>query len=56
MIEQAVVKATDEQAQNRLHDLRMDNLAQAALKHEEAGRIIDLVKDEVVHTAYSRTP
>jgi cell division septum initiation protein DivIVA len=52
IIAEAKVKVTQEQAERLLHGERADCLAEAALKHEETSRIIDLVQDEVAHTIF----
>jgi hypothetical protein len=51
-VARAKVRSTQEQIERLLHAERLDCLAESALKHEEASRIIDLVKDEVAHTLF----
>lgn len=48
----AKVRSTEEQAERLLHAERADCLTQAALRHEEASRLIDLVQDEVAHDLF----
>jgi hypothetical protein len=49
LIARAKVRATEERAERLLHAERMDRVAEAALKHEEASRLVDLVQDEAAH-------
>ena len=49
VVARAKVQSLTEQAESLLHAERVDYLAQAALQHEEANRIIDLVKSEQIH-------
>jgi hypothetical protein len=51
-ITKAKVRSTEEQIERLLHAERLDCLAESALKHEEASRIVDLVKDEVAHSLF----
>src|ERR1700694_2519245 len=46
------VRATEEQAEALLHGTRMECLADSALRHEGASRLIDLVQDEAAHTIF----
>lgn len=48
----AKVQSTIEQAERLLHVERMECLEDVAIRHEEASRIIDLVKDEPAHTMF----
>lgn len=52
VVARAKVQALTEQAERLLHAERLDNLAQAALSHEEASRLMDLVKDEGAHNVF----
>ncbi|HEX3910185.1 MAG TPA: hypothetical protein VHW67_05730 [Solirubrobacteraceae bacterium] len=52
IIADAKVRSTQEAVEAILHRERMDALAQAALDHEEASRIIDLVREEAAHTLF----
>ncbi len=51
-IAKAKVRSTEEQAERLLHAERMECLGQAALAHEKASRIIDLIKDEAAHALF----
>jgi hypothetical protein len=51
-IADAKLRSTEEQVERLLHAERMDALAQAALDHEEASRVVGLVKDEATHTLF----
>jgi hypothetical protein len=55
IIADAKVRSTQEQVERLLHAERMDAIAQAALDHEEASRIIDLLKNEPAHTLFQET-
>ena len=48
----AKVRSTEEQIELLLHREKLDALAQAALDHEEASRVLSLVKDEGVHALF----
>jgi hypothetical protein len=52
VVAEAKVRSTREQAERLLHAERLDCLAESALKHEEASRLIDLVKDEEAHSLF----
>jgi hypothetical protein len=52
VIARAKVRSTEEQIERMLHAERLDCLAESALKHDEASRLIDLVKDEVAHSLF----
>jgi hypothetical protein len=51
-IADAKLRSTEEAVERLLHAERMEAIAQAALDHEEASRIVDLVKDESAHTLF----
>lgn len=52
VISRTKVQSTTEQAERLLHAERMECLEDVAIRHEEASRMIDLVKDEVAHTIF----
>jgi hypothetical protein len=52
VIAQTKLRATVEQAERLLHGVRLDCLAGSALAHEEASRIVDLVRDEPAHSVF----
>ena len=52
LIARAKVQSTEEAIERMLHAERADCLTQAALKHEESSRLVDLVQDEVAHDLF----
>lgn len=52
VVARAKVQSLTEHAERLLHAERLDSLTQAALNHEEASRLVDLVKDEAAHTLF----
>jgi hypothetical protein len=52
IVARAKVEALTERAESLLQAERVDYLAQGALQHEEASRLIDLVQDEVAHSLF----
>jgi hypothetical protein len=52
IVARAKVQSLTEQAERLLHAERLDALTDSALKHEEASRIVDLIKDEAAHRLF----
>lgn len=52
IIAQTKVRSTEEEAEFLLHAQRSHNVARAALHQEEDSRVIDLCKDEQIHTLF----
>jgi hypothetical protein len=51
-IAQGKVRSTEEQVERLLHAERVEAIAQAALAHEAAQRVVDLVQDEAAHSIF----
>jgi hypothetical protein len=52
IVARAKVQSMTEQAERLLHAERLDALADSALKHEEASRVVGLIRDEAAHSLF----